>query len=171
MRWVGDGRLRMRASFRLALWRAGLQWFGLTSESDEKRYQWLIGEETRLGGGGCGGFAAGYADNTKNREFAQCGAGNEDSVGARVQVGRGDVEAIVEKTEQVVRDDAFQSVTIDKAKPHPQPVQFGPAEERFPFGLEVVGKFANEINRADFGERDFFVLAIWGEQVDGVGLP
>ena len=115
------------------------------------------------------GFAAGDADDAEDGEFAEGGAGDEDAVGGGVEVGRGDVEAVVEEAEEVVGDDAFESVAVDEAEADPETVEFGAAEEGFALGLEVVGKFANEIDRADFGERDFFVLAIGREQVDGVG--
>jgi hypothetical protein len=80
------------------------------------------------------------------------------------------VEAVVEEAEEVVGDDAFEGVAVDEAEADPETVEFGAAEECFAFGLEVVGELTDEIDGADFGERDFFVLAVGGEQVDGVGL-
>ena len=129
----------------------------------------LVGEEAGLGGGGHGGFAAGDADDAEDGEFAEGGAGDEDAVGAGVEVGRGDVEAVVEEAEEVVGDDAFEGVAVDEAEADPETVEFRTAEEGFALGLEVIGKFADEIDRADLGERDFFVLAIGCEQVDRVG--
>ena len=79
------------------------------------------------------------------------------------------MEAVVEEAEEVVGDHAFESVAVDEAEADPEAVELGAAEEGFALGLEVVGKLADEIDRADFGERDFFVFAVWGEQVDGVG--
>ena len=79
------------------------------------------------------------------------------------------MEAVVEEAEEVVGDDAFEGVAIDEAEADPEAVEFGAAEEGFAFGLEVVGKLSDEIDGADFGERDFFVLAVGSEQVDGVG--
>jgi hypothetical protein len=70
------------------------------------------------------------------------------------------VEAVVEEAEEVVGDDAFESVAVDEAEADPEAVEFGAAEEGFAFGLEVVGELTNEIDGANFGERDFFVLAI-----------
>jgi hypothetical protein len=129
----------------------------------------LVGEEAGLGGGGGGGFAAGDADDAEDGEFGEGRAGDEDAVGARVEVGWGDVEAVVEEAEEVVGDDAFESVAVDEAEADPEAVELGAAEEGFAFGFEVVGELADEVDGADFGERDFFVLAIGSEQVDGVG--
>jgi hypothetical protein len=121
-----------------------------------------------LGWGG-GGFAAGYTDNAEDGEFAEGGAGDEDTVGAGVQIGRGDVEAVVEEAEEVVGDDAFKGVAVDEAEADPEAVEFGATEEGFALGFEVVGELADEINGADFGERDLFVFTVRSEQVDGVG--
>jgi hypothetical protein len=106
------------------------------------------------------GFAAGYADNAEDGEFAECGAGDEDAVGARTEVGWGDVEAVVEEAEEVVGDDAFEGVAVDEAEADPEAVEFGAAEEGFALGFEVVGELPNEIDGADFGEWDFFVFAV-----------
>ena len=131
----------------------------------------LVGEEAGLGGGGWGlGFAAGDADYAEDGEFAEGGAGDEDAVGGGVQVGRGDVEAVVEEAEEVVGDDAFEGVAVDEAEADPEAVELGAAEEGFALGLEVVRELTDEIDGSDFGERDFFVLAVGSEQVDGVGL-
>ncbi len=80
------------------------------------------------------------------------------------------MEAVVEEAEEVVGDDAFEGVAVDEAEADPEAVELGAAEEGFALGFEVVGEFADEIDGADFGERDFFVFAVGGEQVDGVGF-
>lgn len=80
------------------------------------------------------------------------------------------MEAIVEEAEEVVGDDAFEGVAVEKAEANPKAVELGATEERFSFGFEVVGELTDEIDGADFGERDFFVLAVGRKQVDGVGL-
>ena len=52
-----------------------------------KRRVWgsqLVGEEAGLGGGGCCGFAAGYADDAEDGEFGEGWAGDEDAVGGGV---------------------------------------------------------------------------------------
>ena len=80
------------------------------------------------------------------------------------------METVVEQAEEVVGDDAFEGVAVDEAEADPEAIEFGTAEEGFAFGFEIVGELADEIDGADFGERDFFVLAVGSEQVDGVGL-
>ena len=80
------------------------------------------------------------------------------------------MEAVVEEAEEVVGDDSLEGVAVDEAEADPEAVELGAAEEGFALGFEVVGEFADEIDGADFGERDFFVLAVGSEQVDGVGL-
>jgi len=80
------------------------------------------------------------------------------------------MEAIVEEAEQVVGYDAFEGVAVDEAEAHPEPVELGAAEEGFALGFEVVGEFSDEVDGADFGERDFCVFAVGREQVDGVGF-
>jgi hypothetical protein len=129
-----------------------------------------VGEEAGLGGGGGGGFAAGDADDAEYGEFGEGGAGDEDAVGGGVEVGWGDVEAVVEEAEEIVGDDSFEGVAVDEAEANPEAVEFGAAEEGFALGFEVVGEFADEVDGADFCQRDFFVFAVGGEEVDGVGL-
>jgi len=80
------------------------------------------------------------------------------------------VEAVVEEAEEVVGDDSLEGVAVDEAEADPEAVELGAAQEGFALGLEVVGKLSDEIDGADFGERDFFVFAVGGEDVDGVGL-
>ena len=80
------------------------------------------------------------------------------------------MEAVVEQGEQVVGDDAFQGFVVIVAEADPEAVQFGPGKEGFAFGFEVVGEIADEIDGTDFGERELLVLAVRGEEVDGIGL-
>ena len=80
------------------------------------------------------------------------------------------MEAVVEEAEEVVGDDSLEGVAVDEAEADPEAVELGAAQEGFALGLEVVGKLSDEIDGADFGERDFFVFAVGGEDVDGVGL-
>ena len=72
----------------------------------------LIGEEAGLGWAG-GGFAAGDADDAEDGEFAEGGAGDEDAVGGGVEIGRSDLDAVVENGEQVVGNDAFEGFAVD----------------------------------------------------------
>ena len=80
------------------------------------------------------------------------------------------MEAIVEEAEQVVGYDAFEGVAVDEAEADPEAVELGAAEEGFALGLEVVGELTDEVDGPDFGEWDFFVFAVGGKQVNGVGL-
>lgn len=80
------------------------------------------------------------------------------------------MKAVVEQGEKVVRDYAFQGFVVGVAEADPQAVQFGTAEESLAFGLEVVVEVADEIDGADLGQRELFVLAVGGEEVDGVRL-
>ena len=129
----------------------------------------LVGEEAGLGGGGLCGFAAGDADDAEDGEFAEGWAGDEDAVGTRVQVGWGDVEAVVEEAEEVVGDYAFEGVAVDEAEADPEAVELGAAEEGFALGFEIVGKFADEVDGFHVVEGEGAVLAIHGEQINGFG--
>ena len=68
---------------------------GIKEGSRSRNAGGLIGEEARLRSS-CGGFTAGDADYTEYGEFAERRARDEDAVGGRVQVWRGDVKAVVE---------------------------------------------------------------------------
>ena len=80
------------------------------------------------------------------------------------------MEAVVEEPEEVVGDDAFEGVTVDEAEADPEAVELRAAEEGFALGFEVVGEFSDEVDGADFGERDFLVLAVGSQEIDGIGL-
>ena len=56
------------------------------------------------------------------------------------------------------------------AEAEPKAVEFGAAEEGFALGLEVVGEVADKIDGANSVERDFLVLAVGREEIDGIGL-
>jgi hypothetical protein len=79
------------------------------------------------------------------------------------------LEAVVEEAEEVVGDDAFEGIAVEEAEADPEAVELGAAKEGFALGFEVVGEFADEIDGANFGERDFFVFTVGSEQVDRVG--
>ena len=79
------------------------------------------------------------------------------------------MEAVVQEAQEVIGDYAFEGFAVDEAEANPQAVEFGAAEESFAFGFEVVGELADEIDGADLGEGDFFVLTVGGQKVDGVG--
>src|SRR5271165_399628 len=56
----------------------------------------LFAEEAGLRGRCRGGFAAGDANYAKDCDFAEGRAGDEDAIGRGVQVGRGDLQAVVD---------------------------------------------------------------------------
>ena len=87
-----------------------------------------------------------------------------------MEVGGRELDAGVEHIEEIVGNDTFHDIVIAEAEADPEAVELGAAEEGFALGFEVVGELADEVDRADFGKRDFFVFAVGSEQVDGVGL-
>ena len=80
------------------------------------------------------------------------------------------MDAVVEEREQVVGHDAFEGFAVEEAKAQPEAIEFGTAEEGFAPGLEVVIEIANEIDGANFGEGNFFVLAVLGEEIERIKL-
>ena len=131
----------------------------------------LFVEEGGLDDGGRGGFAAGDADYAKDGDFAEGGTRDEDAVGVGIEIGRGDLDAVVKKREQVVGDDTFEGLAVEEAQAKPEAVEFGAAEKGAALGFEVVIEIADEVDGADFGERKLLVLAVLGQQVDGIELP
>jgi len=115
-------------------------------------------------------FAACDAHHAKNGHFCEGSAGNEDAVGSGIQVRRSDLQAVVEYGEQVVGYDALERVIVRETEANPKAVELGSAEKGFAFRLEIVGKFADKVNRADSGQRNLHVLAVRSEDVDGVEL-
>jgi len=129
----------------------------------------LFGEKAglrRRGGCCCSRFAAGDAYDAENGDLGEGGAGDEDAVGGGVEVGRGDLHAVVQEREQVVGDDAFERVAVGEAETDPKAVEFGAAQEGFAVRLEVVGELADEIDRAHLDQGKLFVLAVAREEVD-----
>lgn len=57
----------------------------------------LFVEEKRLGGSGGGGFAAGDAHDAEHGDFGEGCSRDEDAVGGGVEVGRSDLDAVVEE--------------------------------------------------------------------------
>ncbi len=131
----------------------------------------LFGEEFGLGGrGGCRRFAAGDADDAEDGELGNGGAGNEDAVCVGGEVGRSELNAVVEKGKKVVGNDAFEHFTVGVAEADPEAVEFRTAQEGFAFGFEVTVKFADEVKRADAIEGDLLVLAIGSEEIERIDL-
>lgn len=86
-----------------------------------------------------------------------------------MQVGGRELNACVEHVEEVVGYDAFHYVVVAEAEADPEAVELGAAEEGFALGLEIVGEFADEVNRFDVVESQGAVLAVQREQIDGLG--
>lgn len=117
-----------------------------------------------------GGFAAGDADDAEDGQFGEGGAGDEDAVGGGIEIGRSDLDAVVENGEQVVGNYTFEGFAVEIAEAKPKAVEFGAAEKGFALGLEVIGEVADKIDGANSVERDFLVLAVGRKEIDGIGL-
>jgi len=63
-----------------------------------QKYRWeeLFVKETGLRDGNSGGLATCDADYAEDGDFRESRAGDEDAVGGRVEVGRRNLEAVVE---------------------------------------------------------------------------
>ena len=116
-------------------------------------------------------LAAGYTDYAEDGDFHQGGAGDEDAIGCGVEVGRCDLQAVVEKSKQVVRDHTLEGLAVGVAQPDPQAIEFGPAKKGFALGLEIVREFADKIDGANACEGKFPVLTFECKEVHRIGLP
>jgi len=119
--------------------------------------------------GGGGRLAAGDTDYAEHGEFGNGGAGDVDAVGVGAEVGRSEVEAVVEEGEEVVRDDPFQGGLVTEAHLDPEAVELGAAEEGLAFEGEALFKIADEVDGANFGEGDLLVLAVLSKEVERFG--
>jgi hypothetical protein len=100
----------------------------------------LFGEEAGLAGsGGRGWLSTGDANNTENRDFGERRTRYKDAVRGGVQIRRRNLHAIIEKRDQVVRRQAFQSFPVGIAQADPEPVQLGPAKKGLALRLERRG--------------------------------
>jgi len=108
----------------------------------------LFVEQARLdcGGGSGGGFAPGNADDAEHGQFSKCAAGNKDAVGGGIQIGRGDLDAVVEHGEKIIWNHPFNRLAVAVAQADPKSVELWAAEEGLAFRFKVIGKLANEIN-------------------------
>src|SRR5262252_150832 len=110
----------------------------------------LLGEEFGLGRGGCScGLAAGDADHAEDGQGRDSRTGNEDAVGVGREIGRSQLDAIVEEREQVIRNDPFEGFAVCITKANPEAIQFGTAEKGLALGFEVTVEFTDKIERAD----------------------
>ena len=130
----------------------------------------LFVEEAGLvcGGSGGEGFAAGDTNDTKHGQFGEGRAWDEDAVGRRIQIGRCDLDTVIEDGEQVVWDDALDGFSVAVAQADPEAIQFGSAEKGLALWFKLIRELSNEIDRADPGKGNLLVLAVLGEQVDGI---
>jgi signal recognition particle GTPase len=87
-----------------------------------------------------------------------------------VEIGRGDVEALVEEVEEVVGYDAFEKAVVEETHFDPETVELGAAEESLALGFESFVKVADEIDGADFVARNLFVFAMGGQEIERSGI-
>ena len=89
------------------------------------RLKVLFGEQPRLVcSRSCGGgrLAARNTDYAEHRHFRECAARDENPITRGIQVGRRDLQAIIEQRHEVVGDDTSTSVIVREAQSHPQPI-------------------------------------------------
>src|SRR5579863_3486923 len=135
----------------------------------KKSFREKLGLRRQSGGGW---FAARHADDAEHGDFTERAAWHENTHSSAVQIRRRDLNAGIEQSEQIVADRAFEGFVIAKLQPHPQAIEFRPAEERFTFGLVIVCEIAHEIDGANLFQRDFAMLAVGCEHVERVvGKP
>ena len=115
-------------------------------------------------------FAAGDSDYSQHGYFGERRARNEDTVRVGVEIRRRDLDTVVDERKEIVGDDAFQGFAIEKSKTEPKAIELGAAKEGFALRFEVVIEIAHKIDGANLGEGKLVVLAVLGEQVDGVEL-
>jgi len=80
------------------------------------------------------------------------------------------LHTVVEQGKQVVGNYAFECVVVCETQADPKAVEFGTTEKGFALRLKIVVELADEIDGANFGERDLFVLAFGSENVNRVRL-
>ena len=129
----------------------------------------LFVEKARLGCSGCRGLAAGDADDAEDGQFGNGRAGDVDAVGVGVEIGRGQMEAVVEEGEEVVGDNAFKDGVVPEADFDPEAFEFGAAEEGFAFRGEALLEIADEVDPADLGEGNLLMLAVLGKEIEKFG--
>ena len=130
----------------------------------------LFVEESGLSGGGHGGFSARDANDAEDGDFAEGGTRDEDAVGVGVEVGRSNLDAVVQERQQIVRNDAFKRIAVKEAQAKPQAIKLGAAEECFALGFKVAIEITHKIDGANAGEWKLLMLAIVGEKIDRVEL-
>src|SRR4029077_2275017 len=110
-----------------------------------------------------------HADHSKNLHLLESGARDKQAQAISVEIGGRQLHASVEQIEQVVRDDTLHHVIIAESQPHPEAVQFRPAEKHLPLRREWLQEFPDEVNGLHVGQRRGLMLALWGQKVDRLG--
>jgi len=131
----------------------------------------LLFEETRLRYGWSRRFAARDTDDAEHGDLAESAAGDEDAISVGAEVGRRDLQAVVHQRQKIVGNHAFEGVAVEETETEPEAVEFGATEEGLALGFKVVVEITHKIDRADFGKREFLVLAVWSKQVERIDLP
>src|ERR1700686_4041092 len=67
-----------------------------------------------------------HAYHAQHRQLRNRRAGDINAIRIRIEIGRREMEPIIQERQQVVRNDAFQSRVVAKPHLHPQPVQLRP---------------------------------------------
>jgi hypothetical protein len=130
----------------------------------------LFVEQPRLNSRCGGGLATSDANDTEDGYFAKGCARHEDAVGIGVEVGRRDLDSVVEKRKQIVRSHALQGFTIEKAEAKPQAIEFRPAEKSFALRFEVVIEISDKVDGANLREGKRLVLAARSQKIERVQL-
>ena len=139
---------------------------GRLSQRDKR----LLLEELGLGGGGsASGLTPGDADDAEDLDLGESGARDEDPERVAIEIGRRETDAVVEKVDQVVGDNAFENVAVAEIEADPQAIEFGAAEEGFALGLKGFGEFLHEIDGLDLVEGHGLEFAFAGEQLGALG--
>lgn len=128
----------------------------------------LFVEQGGLRDGWDGGFAAGYAYYAEDGDFGEGRAGDEDAIGVGIQVGRSDLNTVVEEREEIVGDHTFEGLPVQESQPEPQAVQFRTAEESAALRFEIVIEVADEIDGANAREWNLLALALLSEEVERI---
>jgi hypothetical protein len=81
------------------------------------------------------------------------------------------LQAVVHQRQEIVGNHAFEGVAVEETETEPEAVEFGATEEGLAFGFKVVVEITHKIDRADFGKREFLMLAVWSKQVERIDLP
>ena len=132
----------------------------------------LFVEKARLRGRHhCGGwFAPGDAHDPKHGNLRERRARHKNTVARGIQVGRHNLQAVIEQRQKIIGDDPFEDFPIIESQLDPKTIELGAAQEGLALRLELIGKLANEIDGADFGDGELDMLPFRGKHIDGIEL-